>query len=97
MTKRKLIIADQAKDDLVEIWLYIANDSPVAADNFIDHLHEKCLSLCSAPEIGRIRNEFLPGIRCLPVKRYLIFYRDTGQNIEVARIISSYRDIESLL
>ena len=41
MKKCELIISDQAKDDLVEIWLYIANDSSVAADNFIDHLHEK--------------------------------------------------------
>lgn len=96
MKTRDLVIADQAKDDLMRIWLYIANDSPPAADRFIDFLHEKCVSLCSAPEIGRKRDELLHGIRCLPVKRYLIFYRINERSIEIARIISGYRDVESL-
>ena len=30
--KRQFILAQQAKDDLVEMWLYIAADSPSAAD-----------------------------------------------------------------
>ena len=53
MKKRKLILADQAKDDLVEIWLYIAADSPATADKFIDYLYEQCEHLRSTPEIGR--------------------------------------------
>ncbi len=81
---------------LTEIWLYIAADSPLAADRFIDFIYEKCISLCSAPEIGRERRDLLLGIRCLPVKRYLIFYRVTNQAIEVARILSGYRDVEAL-
>ena len=94
--KRQLILAQQAKDDLVEIWLYIAADSPSAADKFIDYVHEQCGKLCSSPEIGRKRNELLPGIRSLPVKRYLVFYRVTSSTIEIARILSGYRDLETL-
>ena len=96
MKKRKLIIAEQAIEDLMDIWLYIASDSIRRADRFIDILYEKCISLCATPEIGRERPELLPGIRCLPVKRYLVFYRVTEQAIEVARIVSGYRDIASL-
>jgi toxin ParE1/3/4 len=94
--KRQLKLAQQAKDDLVEIWLYIAADSPSAADKFIDHVHEECGKLRSSPEIGRKRDELLPGIRSLPVKRYLVFYRVTDGTIEIARILSGYRDIETL-
>jgi plasmid stabilization system protein ParE len=35
MKKLKLIIADQAREDLMEIWLYIASDSIRGADKFI--------------------------------------------------------------
>lgn len=94
--KRQLILAQQAKDDLVEIWLYIAADSPFAADKFIDHVHEQCGKLCSSPEVGRKRDELIPGIRSFPVKRYLVFYRVTDSTIDIARILSGYRDLETL-
>ncbi|MEI7590491.1 MAG: type II toxin-antitoxin system RelE/ParE family toxin [Deltaproteobacteria bacterium] len=96
MKKHQLIIADQAREDLIEIWLYIASDSIMGADKFIDFLYEKCTSLCSTPEIGRKREELLPGLRCLSAKRYLIFYRIKQNSIEIIRILSGYRDIESI-
>ena len=94
--QRRLVLAQQAKDDLVEIWLYIASDSPIIADKFIDHMHEQCRKLCSHPEMGPKRDELIPGIRSLRVKRYLVFYRVANKAIEIARIVSGYRDIEAL-
>jgi plasmid stabilization system protein ParE len=38
MKKYELIISDQAINDLDDIWLYIAADSPSAADAFLDSL-----------------------------------------------------------
>jgi toxin ParE1/3/4 len=96
MKKYQLIIADQAKEDMMEIWLYIASDSIRGADNFIDFLYEKCTNLCSMPEIGKKRDELLSGLRCLPANRYLIFYRIRHDSIEIIRILSGYRDIESI-
>jgi toxin ParE1/3/4 len=94
--KHQPLLSQQAKDDLVEIWLYIAADSPSAADKFIEYVHEQCGRLCSSPEIGRRRDELIAGIRSLPVKRYLVFYRVTNDTIEIVRILSGYRDIETL-
>ena len=96
MKKRKLVLSSRAKDDLIEIWLYIAADSPAVADKFIDYLYEQCEHLCSTPKLGRKRDELVPHIRSLSVKKYSVFYKITNQNIEVARILSGYRDIESL-
>ncbi len=46
----KIIYSDLAKMELAEIWRYIAEDSPVNADKFIDLINEKCLMLAySAP------------------------------------------------
>ncbi len=96
MKKRELLIADQAQEDLLDIWLYIATDSPLAVDNFLDLLHEKCVTLCDSPEIGRARDELLPGLRCLPVKRYTIFYRISPAALEIVRVLSGYRDVASM-
>jgi plasmid stabilization system protein ParE len=40
----KLVISDEAVSDLVDIWTYIAEDSPERADRFVDQIHDKCTS-----------------------------------------------------
>lgn len=82
-----------AEQDLLEIWSYIARDNPDAADRFVDLLTEKCGLLAEAPEMGRRREELSPRLRSFPVGRYVIFYRIAERDIEVARIISAYRDL----
>ena len=75
---------------------YIALDSMENAENFLDLIFEKCDDLAAFPEMGRRRDELLPGIRSLPVKRYVFFYRTREENIEISRILSAYRDMGSV-
>jgi toxin ParE1/3/4 len=82
-----------AEQDLLEIWNYIARDNPDAADRFVDLLVQKCEFLADSPEIGRRREELSPRLRSFPVGRYIIFYRIAEKGIEVARILSAYRDL----
>jgi len=96
MKKYKLIISNQAILDLNEIWLYIATDSTVAADKFIDLLYEKCELLKNMPEAGRKRDELLPGIRSLVVYNYIVFYRKKENCVEIIRILNGYRDVNSI-
>ncbi len=42
------------------------------------------------------RDEILPGIRSLSVDSYLILYMPIGQNVEIFRVISGYRDLTAL-
>jgi toxin ParE1/3/4 len=58
--------SDLAEDDLVEIWLFIAKDSPNAADRFLDLLDQKCQLLAESPEIGRRRPELAPACAASP-------------------------------
>lgn len=82
-----------AEQDLLDIWTYIAKDNPAAADRFTDLVIEKCDKLCEFPELGRRRDELAPFLRSFPVGRYIIFYRVGDPGIEVARILSAYRDL----
>jgi toxin ParE1/3/4 len=46
----------QARNDLYDIWEYIAEDSDVLADNFIDRIDQKIRALAQRPGIGRLRD-----------------------------------------
>lgn len=43
------------------------------------------------------KRQLILGIRSLTVKRYLIFYRIAKNNIEIVRVLSGYRDVDTLL
>lgn len=92
----KLIISEEAIADLADIWAYISHDSPDAADSFVDRLYCRCEQLMEVPSLGRKRGELLPGLRSLPEGRYLIFYRSLRDRVEIVRVLSAYRDIESV-
>ena len=93
--KHQLIISEQARDDIIDIWQYIALDSIERADDFVDFVYGQCNEIVAFPEIGRKRDELIPGIRSLPVKRYVIFYRIKVDSIEISRVLSAYRDLSS--
>jgi toxin ParE1/3/4 len=79
-----------------EIWIHIAQDSSVAADQFVDHLLQTCGKLVRTPRIGRRREELASGLRSHPVGNYLVFYQEAKSGIEVVRVLSGYRDIKEL-
>ena len=88
----ELIISPEAETDLLDIWLYIAEDSPVNADRFLDKLHNKALKLCEFSEIGIDRPELANGLKCFPVDRYLLYYRAIATDIELVRVLHGSRD-----
>jgi toxin ParE1/3/4 len=48
------------------------------------------------PGVGRGREELGTGLRSFAVGKYIVFYRAVVDGIEVARILSGYRDIKSV-
>nr|WP_298522300.1 type II toxin-antitoxin system RelE/ParE family toxin [uncultured Halomonas sp.] len=88
-----LIISPEAEQDLLDIWLYIAEDSPVNADRFLDRLEGKALKLAEFTEIGIDRPELAPDLKNFPVDRYVLYYRATPGGIELVRVLHGSRDI----
>jgi toxin ParE1/3/4 len=85
-----------AEADLDQIWDYIAEDSPERASNFLRKLYAKMQTLAANPNIGRKRNELLPGLRSFPYGNYVIFYLSIENGIEVVRVLQGSRDIEQV-
>jgi toxin ParE1/3/4 len=86
----------EAEADLVDIWLYIANDQPTNADRFLDRLQEKALKLAEFPDLGRDRPELAEGLKSFPVDRYNIYYRVTDTALVLVRVLPGSRDIDAL-
>ncbi len=54
---------------MLEIWDYIADGNPAAADRWVDQLDAQFQVLATQPMMGRARNELAPGVRSFPVGR----------------------------
>ncbi len=91
-----LIISPTARQDLSDIFDYIAQDNPVAAANWVEAIEQKCRFIATTPEFGEKRPEYSSDIRSSAVGRYVIFFRPIRDGIEVARVIPGNRDIRSL-
>jgi toxin ParE1/3/4 len=87
----------QAEVDLLEIWVYIAeNSTPATADRFLDSIAEKCHLLTTAPVSGQDRSDLASQLRSSPIGNYIIFYRGIEDGIEVIRVLHGARDIREL-
>ena len=52
--------------------------------------------LARHPQMGRRRDALGPGVRSFTVGDYLIFYLARNRDIVVVRVLSGYRDLDSL-
>jgi toxin ParE1/3/4 len=86
-----------ASRDIENIIDYIADVSSLdAADELLNLINQKCRMLANFPKMGKLREELAKNLRSFPVEDYLIFYCQVENGIEITRVISGYRDLESL-
>ena len=74
----EVVLTPLARRDLIELWKYLADDSPHNADRFLDYIEEKLRLLADNPRQGRRREELGRGMRSFLIEGYLahvIYYR----------------------
>ena len=86
------VVLKKAEDDLDEIIDYIASDNPKAALKLYETFLKQFEYLSLFPEVGRLRKEFSPIVRSLPVGNYIIFFRESSP-VEIIRVLHGARDI----
>ena len=89
-------VSDAARSDLDEIWLYIAQDNPDAAERFVRSLVSRFPMLAGMPKMGRPREELAPRLHSFALGNYVIFYRPMDNGIEVVRVLHGTRDLPPL-
>lgn len=94
---RRVIFTHAARQDLIDIWLYIAaNNSEAVGDRIYDQIADSCRRLAEYPELGRSRPEIAEDARSLLVERWLVLYQIMGTNVQVVRIIDGARDLKRI-
>jgi toxin ParE1/3/4 len=88
-----LLLSFRAKEDLFEIWEFIADHDEVAADRYIEHLRNRASELLHFLELGRARDEIHPGLRSLLARNHLLFYRLEDEEVQVLRILHGSMDL----
>ena len=91
----------QVVADLFEIWTFIAQDNPTAADRVEEAVYRACNFLAASPLVGRMRKDLTP----LPVRfwvvqpylNYIIVYNPEKEPLQIIRILHSARDLRSVL
>ena len=86
----------QADEDLIDLWVYIAQDNPAAADHLLDEFEKKFALLAGQPRLGAARSDIAPGLRHFPMGNYLILYREIDPGIEVVRVVHGARRLSHL-
>jgi len=82
-----------AENDLLETWLYVAQDNPQAADRIVDMIDLDARQLLAHPHIGRKRPELAPELRSWPTStRYVLYYLADADGIVIARVLHHARD-----
>ena len=99
MTRYQL--SPQAHDDLFDIWIYIAQDNPAAADRVQEAVYTACEFLANSPLAGTIRKDLtaLP-VRFWPVSpfpNYLIVYDPEAKPLRIIRFLHAARSVRSIL
>lgn len=94
----RIIRTAAAEEDIIDIWFYIAveNKSQLNADRFMKRLDERLEFIARNPGIGMRKDHYSLGLLQLVFDKYLIFYFELEDGIEVVRVLHSARDIREL-
>ncbi len=84
-----------ARADLEEIWLYTLKTwSADQADSYHQKIVNAFEALAAGTRQGRKVDQIRQGYLRLAVGSHFIFYRDSGERIEIVRILHQRRDFE---
>lgn len=92
-----VLFAQGAQTDLLEAWLFIAEENLNAADHVLDTIEQEANILVTQPLMGRARPDLAEGIRSWPTSTpYILFYLAEADGITVVRVLHHARDVQSI-
>jgi toxin ParE1/3/4 len=90
-------VSGKARADLLQIYRYLAERNPAAAESLLHDIDAKLRQLSHFPFMGRERPEFAPNLRSAVVHTHLIFYVVADDCLMVVRIVDGRMDVSKEL
>ena len=102
MKRYRVRLADEAQQDIVDIYRYVAtHDSVKSAGYLLDELEKLCAELSSLPQRGHLPPELervsVTAYREVHFKPYRVIYEVVGREVFVHCVLDGRRDMQSLL
>lgn len=92
----KLVILPAARADLIDIGDFIALDNRPRAASFVAEIEAKIVEVGERPGSFQKRDELHKGLRHARHGRYLIFFIEVGDEVQIVRVIQGSRDLPRL-
>src|SRR5581483_11443862 len=90
-----LVWSPQAEEDLISIWQWGAQEwSAHVADEHLFNIDRACERLTDHSMLGKARDELIAGVRSLPVRPHVIFYRAGKGHVQIVRVLHQQMDVE---
>jgi len=96
---RQIVFSPEAQDDLIALYDWIADAaSPPIAMAYINPIEAFCVSLSTASERGRARDDIRPGLRIIGFeKRLTVAFLVTEKRVTLLRLFYGGQDWEGVL
>ena len=92
----KLVILPAARADLIDIGDFIALDNRPRAASFVAEIEAKILEVGERPDSFQRRDDLHKGLRHARHGRYLIFFIEVGDEVQIVRVLQGSRDLPRL-
>jgi len=93
----KIYYTDLARADLLEAWLFVAEENLSAADRMLETIQAGINLLSQQPSLGRGRPELSAGLRSWPTSTpYILYYLPGPDTLTLVRVLHHARDIQSI-
>ena len=93
--KNSYITSELAEDDLLDIFQTSIEGWGISkARQYAQDIEDTFNRLSKYPDLGQSRDKIFPGAFSFPVGSHVIFYRKSGDHIEIARVLHKRMDFE---
>ena len=91
----KIIVSDEADNDLLQISSYLSERSVQATQSVLDNINQCFVSLTSFPRRGSPRPDLGLDVRSVIASPYVVFYAARQDHVTILRVLHGSRDIEA--
>jgi toxin ParE1/3/4 len=91
----KIIVSDEADNDLMQIFSYLSQRSPQATQSLLDAINRRFVNLESFPLLGAPCPDLGQDVRSAIVSPYMVLYAVRRDHVTILRVLHGGRDIEA--
>jgi toxin ParE1/3/4 len=91
----KIVVSDEADNDLMQIFSYLSQQSSQAAEPIAAAIDRCFENLSLFPLSGPLRSSLGQDVRSVVVPPYLIIYAARRDHVTILRVLHGSRDIEA--